>query len=320
MADIGSIFLSVFCFIAIVVITIIVAYKIREMKQKYDDDMSTLTKTFNVGMSNAAAFDKTQDQTIAALKAKQQSDITAIKTQYDGDISSIKTDFGTFQTNVQSQIDTSVKGLQSGLTDTNAKVDGFSKSFKTDVLYSTNGMIVGANSNANISFNNTSLVFGVNDTSNAMTVDKDYIKTIGNISAQKDIIAKNFGYTGMLIGQTSQFPPSWAKDGSIQATNIYASGGIATGLDSSGRPISYMSKSGDAGIGGSLTLRGGYSEHNPSWSTFLPYAGDNKNYIRGDTEIRGNTSNIGDLNVGRKLCVKDACLTSDNIKALLTKI
>jgi hypothetical protein len=53
-------------------------------------------------------------------------------------------------------------------------------------------------------------------------------------------------------------------------------------------------------VNGSLNIRGGQSEHNPNKAgTHFPWSGDNKNYIRGDTEIRGNTNNIGDLNVGR---------------------
>jgi len=52
-------------------------------------------------------------------------------------------------------------------------------------------------------------------------------------------------------------------------------------------------------------LMGGTSVHNPNkWGTHLPWHGDNKNYIRGDTEIRGNTNNIGDMNVEGKLHFK----------------
>jgi hypothetical protein len=43
-----------------------------------------------------------------------------------------------------------------------------------------------------------------------------------------------------------------------------------------------------------LNAQGGRSEHNPhNWGTHFPWHGDNKNYIRGDTEIRGNTNHIG---------------------------
>lgn len=50
---------------------------------------------------------------------------------------------------------------------------------------------------------------------------------------------------------------------------------------------------------GSSIFKGGYSEHNPNgWSTLLPNT-DGRNYIRGDTEIRGNVSSIGDVRMER---------------------
>ncbi len=62
---------------------------------------------------------------------------------------------------------------------------------------------------------------------------------------------------------------------------------------------------GQTNVSGNLNVRGGSSEHNPGgWWTHFPWSGDNKNYIRGDTEIRGNTNNIGDLNVGRNANVQ----------------
>jgi len=47
-----------------------------------------------------------------------------------------------------------------------------------------------------------------------------------------------------------------------------------------------------------LNIKGGTSVHNPkNYWTHFPWS-DGKNYIRGDTEIRGNVNNIGDLTVG----------------------
>ena len=55
---------------------------------------------------------------------------------------------------------------------------------------------------------------------------------------------------------------------------------------------------------GRLYTKGGKSEHNPtSMQTHFAWEGNNGNYIRGDTEITGNTYNIGDLGVGRYLTV-----------------
>ena len=72
--------------------------------------------------------------------------------------------------------------------------------------------------------------------------------------------------------------------------------------------------------GGGLNIRGGASEHNPGWQTHFPWSGDNKNYIRGDTEIRGNTQTIGDLTVGRNFSVNNGIkITKDNPGPMLEK-
>ena len=63
--------------------------------------------------------------------------------------------------------------------------------------------------------------------------------------------------------------------------------------------------SGDLSVEGNINFKGGASEHNPgNWGTHFPWQGDQKNYIRGDTEMRGNVNALGDVNVGRALYVK----------------
>lgn len=55
---------------------------------------------------------------------------------------------------------------------------------------------------------------------------------------------------------------------------------------------------------GNAFFRGGVSEHNPNkWQTHFPWSGDNKNYIRGDTEVRGNLTTIGNVNANRPINV-----------------
>lgn len=95
----------------------------------------------------------------------------------------------------------------------------------------------------------------------------------------------------------------FGKDGK----NYY--GGLAAGKLWAGKNAYLM---GSTESHGNLNIRGGTSEHNPNgWWTHFPWAGDNKNYIRGDTEIRGNTNNIGDLNVGRNANVQGRLHFSD---------
>jgi hypothetical protein len=45
-------------------------------------------------------------------------------------------------------------------------------------------------------------------------------------------------------------------------------------------------------------LKGGKSVHNPgNWRSHFPWAGNNKNYIRGDTELRGDMDLVGKINM-----------------------
>jgi len=68
---------------------------------------------------------------------------------------------------------------------------------------------------------------------------------------------------------------------------------------------------------GAATFKGGVSDQNKSaWQTHFPYSGDGKNYIRGDTEIRGNTNNIGRLSVGSDFCIKGTCINEAHLRML----
>lgn len=95
-------------------------------------------------------------------------------------------------------------------------------------------------------------------------------------------------------------PDGWLRLFDKDGKDYY--GGLAAGKLYA-RDSAYVG--GSADVNGSLNLRGGKSEHNPSnWGTHFPWAGDGKNYIRGDTELRGNTTNIGDLQVQRNVTMR----------------
>ena len=65
-------------------------------------------------------------------------------------------------------------------------------------------------------------------------------------------------------------------------------------------------------VSGEMNIQGGVSEHNP-WQSKTQF-GANTNFIMGDTEIRGNTNNIGDLNVGRHFVVNGQLQSANGIK------
>lgn len=66
-----------------------------------------------------------------------------------------------------------------------------------------------------------------------------------------------------------------------------------------------MNITGDTNIVGNVTISGGVSEWNPQrLATTFNTSSDKKNYIAGDTIIRGNTDNKGDMNIGRNMNVQ----------------
>ena len=71
-------------------------------------------------------------------------------------------------------------------------------------------------------------------------------------------------------------------------------------------------------VNGGLNITGGKSKHNPyNWRTYFNWHTDNKNYIRGDTEMRGNMGTIGDVTVGGKLCMPgEGCISRADFKNL----
>ncbi len=88
-----------------------------------------------------------------------------------------------------------------------------------------------------------------------------------------------------------------ANQGGIKTANLYSRDGASLNGNTQIKGV--------ANVDGNMYMTGGASEHNPGhWQTHFPWKGDNKNYIRGDTELRGNNTNIGDLTVNRNLNVE----------------
>lgn len=66
----------------------------------------------------------------------------------------------------------------------------------------------------------------------------------------------------------------------------------------------YAQLNGSVDVNGQLNVRGGKSAHNPQGlGTHFAHS-DGNNYIRGDTMVRGNMKNVGDMTIGEHLAVK----------------
>lgn len=68
----------------------------------------------------------------------------------------------------------------------------------------------------------------------------------------------------------------------------------------------------DATNGGVVT-RGAKSAHNPDGlNTLFPHAKDNKNYVRGDTQVDGEFKVVGRGSFNKELCIGNVCLKEAN--------
>jgi len=252
--------------------SIVAVKKWKEMKATYDDKLSNIVGNVNVGMSNAAAYD-----------LKQQGEIDGL----GGSMKKMGEEWNTNLTNLGQQWDSNMSQLK---TDMSESIE--TKTFKSGVVYSADGMILGASNDFMLSANDT----GLN------VADNIAGSNLFNLGKDGKVIANTMDVKGMLkVNRTDKDPyPKWGNG--IHTWDVYANGSI--GLGQNGQINSLINRDGYAKIGNRLDIRGGGGPHNPGrWDTHFNHA-DGRNYIRGDTELRGNNVNIGDLSVGKDLILE----------------
>lgn len=220
-------------------------------------------ETVNSELAKAATA-LTEEQQV---REQKDNDIIANTTKADETITKTLN----LNMNNTKQNTTKIEDVQKNLTDLN-KISAVMNVASTQQGPNLN---ISANVNANSSVNVAKglNVTNTNKTDKLQLGDKFLLSGVGDAHANDDWLRvfdkDNKGYYGGIAANKL-----WA------GTNMYLMGNTESH--------------------GNLNIRGGTSEHNPNgWWTHFPFVGDNKNYIRGDTEIRGNTNNIGDLNIGR---------------------
>jgi hypothetical protein len=116
----------------------------------------------------------------------------------------------------------------------------------------------------------------------------------------------NLGQKFSLSGVGDKFGnDEWLRLLDGQGQDLY--GGIAANkfYAHTGATLKGDSAVDDLTVGSKLRVKGGQSEHNLNKLQTVFSDNDGANYIRGNTEIRGNTNNIGDIKVGRNMTVQN---------------
>lgn len=117
----------------------------------------------------------------------------------------------------------------------------------------------------------------------------------------KDVSAETGKFRRIRVNRSDKekWPDGWGAG--VHTWDLYANATIATGKNGGFTNI-ISGHNGRIWSSGGIDVKGGTSEENPNgWWSHFPWAGDNKNYIRGDTEIRGATNQLGDLTVHKKI-------------------
>lgn len=123
--DLGTVFLCLFIIAGVVAVSVVVFFRLRDMKRTYDSEINQIVTGVNVGMSNAAAYDK-----------QQQDDIVGLKTSLSNATVTWDSNLNAYKTAMTQSIDT--------------------KTFKASVIYTADGLIVGPSNNTPITYSSNS--------------------------------------------------------------------------------------------------------------------------------------------------------------------
>ena len=253
-----------------------------------NDNLTTTSATLTDNLNTTSA---TLTKNLNTTKTALTDDLTTTKTALTDDITNTKTELTNNITNTKTALTDDLTNTKTALT--NDITD--TKTSLTDDLTKTKTSLTNST---------TTLRNDMQRTTGAISsVLNDQFKTLSNQLTTNNVKSGKYQlgdkWTLSGVGDT-QGNDDWLRLMGKDGKDYY--GGVAMGKIWT-RDNAYLN--GAVDVNGNLNLKGGTSEHNPSkWQTFFPYAGDNKNYIRGDTELRGNTNNIGDVSVGRDLDLK----------------
>jgi hypothetical protein len=266
------------------------------------DQLTQLKSTLSANQTDTSSKLSIVQQDIAGILSKVSSNETGVKDQ----ITSLQKNIASTQTSfkdVFSQIQLINTTVGKQITDLQTQITALNNTIKTNAdtltklktMQTTVDSMVSSLATTNAKLAGASKCPWINNGNS--TSYKGDVFIDGILQSSKIGLGGKWVLSG--VGD-SQGNDNWLR--LLNSDGAY-SGGIATG-NLWVKDDAYMN------IG---TITGGKSEHVSSGLlTHFPWSSDNKNYIRGDTELRGNTQNVGDLNVGRNMNVQNKLFFGDS--------
>jgi F0F1-type ATP synthase membrane subunit b/b' len=232
-----------------------------------------------------------------------------------------------FDTKKKAEVALDVAKAQAKADVAAAKKEGEQRLTSTKAALTSNLSNVRKEANNGISRAQTTLTNSINQTKSTLDlqfknlseqVTTKKLNVSGDMKASKVRLGDKWVLSGTGDGHAND---SWLRV--LNDKNAYH-GGIAMGslwVQDTSTLNGVVNAGGNMNVKGNMTIKGGKSEHNPNnWQTHFPNGPDGKNYIRGDTEIRGNTNNIGNMKVNRNFCVEDVCINKEDLAKMKQKL
>ena len=300
---------SAIAFTTIVIVTVVLANQTRTAKDNLEGRLRNVVDQVNTAQQYTYEFDKKQQQQVTGLERNVDDVRTSYITKSDAANSLTTNQLNAPQINSQN-INMNGNKWNTGAIQFNSTIDGASKS--PDYIIqrgadpknplSKNQLVIRTPAEKGAAVNIMAA-----DGLSKMMIDSTtgQVTVPGNIKTNTLQLGDKFKFSG--VGDV-QGNDGWLRMFDKDGQDYY--GGLAT-ANLWTRDNSYLNGTtnitGLGNVTGELAITGGKSEHNPNkLQTFFPNTADGLNYIRGDTELRGNTTNIGDILVGRNQTINNS--------------
>ncbi len=305
--------IAVVSFVTVFVVTSIVVYNNSMYKTTVEKKIQDVVTQVNSANQYGYEYDKKQQQQVDLVE-KRFTEMEKKLLQTTDPANKPSTDVKIANGNVTGQLDLTSTGLGTGTLGFNSVLRGASTvpgyNISRGATPSTvNHLVISAPNEANAGINlmssdNRSRVFV--DTSSGQ------VNVAGNLKTNSLQLGDKWKISGVGDAQGND---GWLRFFDKNGVDFY--GGLAAGniWSKNGASLGGETTMNNATVTGEFKVSGGLSEHNILKAPTQFASGTKKmNFIRGDTEIIGNTSNIGDLNVGRTLNVNNASRFAGPIK------
>ena len=299
----ASAVITAVAFITVFVVTAVIVYNNTQYKTVVENRLHDVVNQVNSANQYGYEFDKRQQKQVNTIA----SDVNSIKKNYlskeEEAIRLVTQQLKAKNAEITGRAEISTSGFGTGVLAFDSDIEGASKSPNFTIKRGTNQESLNHLKITAPSEKNAGIDLMSADNKSRLFVDTSTGKV--NVNGILKTNSLQLGDKWRISGVgDSQKNDEWLRFFDKDGIDFYGGLAAANIWTKNSATLNGQTTMNNATVTGELIVTGGISEHNPNkFNTKFATGSSNNNYIRGDTEIRGNTINIGDLGVGRNLTV-----------------